>query len=169
MDAGGAGSALLNRMESDIREADVHEVLKRHDARYEVRPCYEMFDLRPLGAPAIRQRVQSGFDVDLYGTLLEKEHLPLYEIEGAGTVLDYFAKVAQDIQSRIGQHCTVEVIRYSDSLTIDTGHDFRPEIMLRIRIVQTHGLDQAEGPPEEQALGAIRQVLRELDVREAFK
>ena len=59
-------------MESDIREADVREVLKRHDARYEVRPCYEMFDLHPVGAPAIAQKVQSGFDVDLYGTLLCK-------------------------------------------------------------------------------------------------
>ena len=159
----------MNSMESDIREADVHEVLKRHDARYEVRPCHQMFDLHPVGAPAIAQRVQSGFDVDLYGTLLEKEHLPLYEIEGAGTVLDYFAKVAQDIQSRIGQHCTVEVITYSDSLALDTGHDFRSEIMLRIRIAQTRGLDQAEGQPEEQALEAIRQVLRELEVREASK
>jgi len=156
-------------MESEIREADVHEVLKRHDARYEVRPCYEMFDLSPVGAPAIAQRVQSGFDIDLYGTLLEKEKLPLYEIEGARTVLDYFAKVAQDIQSRIGQHCTVDVITYSGSLVLDTGHDFRPEIMLRIRIAHTRGLDQAEGPPEEQALEAIRQVLHELEVREASK
>jgi hypothetical protein len=156
-------------MESEIREADVHEVLKRHDARYEVRPCYEMCDLHPVGASAIAQRVQSGFDIDLYGTLLEKEKLPLYEIEGAGTVLDYFAKVAQDIQSRIGQHCTVEVITYSDSLVFDTGHDFRPEIMLRIRIGHTRGLDQAEGSPEEQALEAVRQVLHDLDVREASK
>ena len=152
-------------MESNIREADVHEVLKRHDARYEVRPCYEMFDLHPVGAPAIAQKVQSGFDVDLYGTLLEKERLPLYEIEGAGTVLDYFAKVAQDIQSKIGQYCTVQVITYSDSLIVDIGHDFRPEIMLRIRIAHARGLDQPEGPPEEQALEAIRQVLRELEVR----
>jgi len=157
----------LNSMESDSREADVREVLKRHDARYEVRPCYEMVDLHPVGAPAIAQRVQSGFDVDLYGTLLEKEHLPLYEIEGAGTVLDYFAKVAQNIQSDIGQHCTVRVITYSDSLVLDTGHDLRPEIMLRIRIGHTRGLDQAEGPAEEQALKAIRQVLGELEVKEA--
>ena len=154
-------------MERNIREVDVHEVLKRHDARYEVRPCYQMFDLHPVGSPAIAQRVHSGFDVDLYGTLLEKEHLPLYEIEGAGTVLDYFAKVARDIQSGIGQHCRVRVITYSDSLVLDTGHDLRPEILLRIRIAHTRGLDQAEGPAEEHALEAIRQVLRELDVREA--
>ena len=154
-------------MGSDIREAEVHEVLKRHDARYEVRPCYEMFDLHPVGGPAITQRVQSGFDVDLYGKLLEKERLPLYEIAGAGTVLEYFTKVAQDVQSKIGQHCTVQVLTYSGSLVLETGHDFRPEIMLRIRIAHTRGMDQAGGPPEEQAVEALRRVLRQLEVREA--
>jgi hypothetical protein len=154
-------------MANDAQKTDVHEVLARHRARYEIRPYYTMLQLFPTGAPAVVKRVQAGFDVDLYGSLLENEHLPIHQIEGARVVLDYFEEVAHDIQSRIGQRCTVEVITYEGSLVLDTKHDFRPEAMLRIRIGHSRGMHEAEGPPEEQALGAIRQVFRELGVREA--
>ena len=82
-------------------------------------------------------------------------------------VLDYFERVAQEIQSKAGQNCTIEVIAYADSLVLDTNQHFRPQAMLRIRISHARGLDQPEGPPEEQALTAIREMLHGLKVREA--
>jgi hypothetical protein len=164
---GGARIAPMNRMGGDVVKADVCEVLERHHARYEVRPYYELFDLRPVGVPEITKRVQAGFDVDLYANLIENENLPLDHSESARMVVAYFEQVAKEVQSRIGQQCTVQVITNDDSLVLDSRHHFRPEAMLRIRIGHCRGLDQPEGPPEEQALEAIRQTLREMNVREA--
>jgi hypothetical protein len=153
-------------MTTDFHPADIHEVLARHQVRYEVRPYYVILDQRPAGAPPIEQKVLAGFDVDLYG-VLEKEQLPLYHSEEGSTVLNYFESVAQEIQSNAGQHCTVEVIPCTDSLVLDTNQHFRAQATLRIRISHNRGLDQPEGPSEEQALEAIRETLRKLDVKES--
>ena len=64
-------------MATDVREADVQEVLEQHHARYEVQPYYVILDQRPAGVPPIEQKVQSGFDVNLYG-VVEKEQLPVF-------------------------------------------------------------------------------------------
>jgi hypothetical protein len=150
-----------------VHKTQVQEFLARHNARYEVRPHFDMLQIFPVGAPAIGKRVQTGFDVDVFGTLLGNEHLPIYRIEGARMVSDYFGEVAHDIQSRIGQCCSIEIATYDDLIVVNTKDDFRPEGMLRIRIGHSRGMDQPEGPPEEQALEAVRQVLRELAVKEA--
>ena len=152
-------------MPTDVREADIHEVLEQHHARYEVRPYYVILDQRPAGATPIEQKVQAGFDVNLYGAL-EKEQLPLYRSEGARMVVNYFEVVAREIQSKAGQHCTVEVIPCTDSVVLDTNQHFRPQAVLQIRISHDRGLDQPEGPSEEQALEAIRETLHKLEVKE---
>ena len=153
-------------MATDIREADIHDVLEQHHARYEVRPYYVILDQRPAGATPIEQKVQAGFDVNLYGAL-EKEQLPLYRSEGARMIVNYFEAVAQEIQSKVGQHCTIEVIPYTDSLVLDTTEHFRPQAMLGIRISHDRGLDQPAGPSEDQALEAIRETLHQLKIKEA--
>src|SRR5260370_20409502 len=157
-----SANCLANNVPSDVREAYVHEVLEQHHARYEVRPYYVVLDQRPAGAPPREQRIQAGFDVDVYGTL-EREQLPLYRSEGARTVVNYFQTIAQQIQSKVGQQCTIEVIPYADSMILDTHQHFQPQAMLRIRISHDRGLDQPEGPPEEQALMAIRETLHALE------
>jgi hypothetical protein len=152
-------------MASDVREADIHEVLERHHTRYEVRPYYAELDQPSAGARPAEQRIQAGFDVDLYGTL-ETMQLPLFGSKEGRMVVNYFETIAQRIQSKIGQHCTIEVIADTDSLVLDTHQHFRPEAMLRIRISHARGLDQPEGPSEEQALKAIQETLHELEVDE---
>lgn len=153
-------------MANDVREADIHEVLEAHHVRYEVRPYYVELDQRPAGAPPIHRRVQAGFDVNLYGAL-DKMQLPPRHSEEARLVVNYFEKVAQEIQSKAGHKCTVEVIPNADSLALDTREHFQPEAMLLIRISHYRGLDQPEGPSEEQALKALEETLRELEVRRA--
>jgi hypothetical protein len=123
-------------------------------------------DQRPVGAPPVEQKVQAGFDVHLYGAV-EKEQLPLYRNEEGHKVVAYFEAVAQEIQSKAGQQCTVEAIPYTDSLVLDTTQHFRPQAVLTIRISHDRGLDQPAGPSEEQALGAIRETLHKLEIREA--
>ena len=152
-------------MAGDVREFDVHEVLEVHQVRYEVRAYYVVLDQRPAGAPPKEQKIQAGYDVDLYG-ILENEQLPLYQTEGSRGVVKYFETVAQQIQLEVGNQCTIEVIPYTDSITLDTHEHFQPEVMLRIRISHDRGLDQPEGPAEEQALTAIRENLNKLGVRQ---
>jgi hypothetical protein len=153
-------------MASDVRKVDIQDVLERHHVHYEVRPYYVVLYQRPAGAEPVERRIQAGFDVDLYGTP-QTLQMPLYGGEEARKVMGHFESVAREIQSTVGQHCTVEIIPYSDSLILDTQHHFRPEAMCRIRISHCRGLDQPEGPAEEQALEAVRKTLRELQITEA--
>jgi hypothetical protein len=150
-------------MTSDARETEIHQLLERHDVKYEVRPYYEVLLLNPVGAPPIDKKVQAGFDVNLYGRL-ETEHFPLYSSEGAHKAVRYFEELAHDIESNIGQHCTVQVIP-DDSLVLDTRHNLRPEAMLTIRIAHCRGMGQPEGPAEEQALTEVTAKLKELGIR----
>ena len=145
-------------MASNIGRVDILDVLERRQVRYEVHPYYVA---SPKG-----QRVQAGFDVDLYGTL-ETWHLPLYGGEEGHGIVQYFESIAQEIQLKVGHQCTVGIIADPDSLTLDAQHHFRPQGMLRIQISHDRGLDQPKGPAEEQALEAIRERLHELKVKEA--
>jgi len=144
-------------MASDVGKLNIHDVLQRRQARYEIHPYY-------VASPGGR-KVQAGFDVDLYGTV-ETWHLPLSDSEEGRGVLDYFVSVARETNLKVGRQCLVEVVPEADSLTLDTQHHFRPLAMLRIRISHDRGLDQPGGVAEEQALKVIQQTLRELEVKE---
>src|SRR5215472_24511 len=152
-------------MASDDRKPDVRRVLDRHHARYEVHPYYLVVERRPPGGPTVDRRVKAGFDVDIFGTVDEMQ-LPRFHSEEGRSVVEYFETVAREVQSKIGQHCTIEVIPDVDSLVLDTHEHLQPEVMLRIRISHDRGLDQPEGPSEEQALNAIREALHELQVKQ---
>ncbi len=151
-------------MAIDVGQAEVQGVFQKHRVRYEVRPYYVLFEKRPPGAPSVDQRIPAGFDVDLFGTL-DKMEVPRLLREEGDTVAGYFDAVAREVQSKVGQRCTVEVMRYPDSLVLDS--HFQPQAMVRIRISHSRGLDRAEGAPEEQALEAIRDTLHALGVRES--
>jgi hypothetical protein len=138
--------------------------LERRHVRYEVHPYYVVWEQRPEGAPQIDQRIQAGFDIDLSGAV-DKMEFPDLHREEYGAVVGYFEAFAREVQTTVGQRCTVETIPYPDSLAFDTR--LRPQAMLRIRISHRRGLKESEGPAEEQALKAIRNKLHELGVRES--
>jgi hypothetical protein len=148
----------------DLQQS-VREIAQRYHAYYEVRPYYVVLDQRPAGAPEIAQKLQAGFEVNLYGAL-EKEHLPLFGSEDARKAVKYLESVAHEVQSQVGQGTTVEVIPYTESILLDTHQHFQPEAMVQIRISHNRGLDQPQGQSEEQALKAIRDTLHELGIRE---
>lgn len=148
-------------MASQVQEADVHEILERHQVRYEVRPYYVVPE------PGSGRKIQAGFDVFLYGTV-DKMRLPLFGGEEAHKVVDYFQMAAQQIQSKWKKYdTTIEVMPHGDSMVLDTHHHFQPEAVLQIEISHDRGLDQPSGPSEEQALGEIHEILHELGVRQA--
>lgn len=151
-------------MAVDAGEADVRGVFQRHRVRYEIRPYYVLLEQRPPGASRVVQRIQAGFDVDLSGTL-DKMEVPRLLKEEGDIVIGYFEAVAREVQLQVGQSCTVEVVGYPDSLVLDT--NLQPQAMLRIRISHSRGVDQTEGPAEEQALEAVQGKLRGLGLRES--
>lgn len=150
-------------MAIDVGQADVDRVFRRYHATYEVRPYYVLLEQRPPGAPSIEKRIHAGFDVDLFGTL-EKAEMPSVLKEEGDLVIGYFETLAREVQSEVAQNCTVEVIRYPDSLVFDPR--LQPQAMIRIRISHSRGVDQTEGPAEERALQAIRAKLQELGTKE---
>jgi hypothetical protein len=152
-------------MATNIRPADIHGTLERYHVWYEVQPYYIELELRPVGKPVVFQKIQAGFDIDLFGTVPDMQMPSPHTPEGY-PVAHYFEAVAEEVQSKVGNRCTIEVIQKWDSLIIDTHRNFAPEVRLRIRISHERGLDQAAGPAEEQALNAIRDRLHELDVRQ---
>lgn len=148
-------------MASEVRELDLHEILERHQVRYEVRPFYVV----PEAGSG--RKIQAGFDVFLFGTV-ERMRLPLFGGAEASKVVDYFQTAARQIQSKWEKyHTTIEVMPHDDSLVLDTHHHFQPEAVLQIEISHDRGLDQPSGPSEEQALGEIHEILHQLGVRQA--
>jgi hypothetical protein len=152
-------------MTPDVRQSEIHEIIERHAVHYEVRPYYVVSGRYPDNAEPIEQRVQAGFTVDLY-TAMEKCEFPVFQTDQARQVVDYFECLAHEVQSTAGNGCKVDVIPYEDSVVLDTQNKLQPQGMLQIRISHDRGLDQPEGPAEEQALGAIRDALHQLGIRE---
>jgi hypothetical protein len=68
-----------NNMASDVRKVNIHKVLRRCQARYEIHPYY-------VASPG-RRKVQAGSDVDLYGTV-ETWRLPGLAMIPAWTKLE---------------------------------------------------------------------------------
>ena len=151
-------------MATDVRNAEIHEILDRYHVRYEVRPYYVVWDQRPEGREPIEQRVNAGFDVDLYGAL-EKPQFPLFHTDDARAVVNYFESLAHEVQESVGQQCTIEITP-SQSLVLNPQEHFQSQAMLQIRISHERGLDQPAGPPEQEALKQIREALHELGARE---
>jgi hypothetical protein len=150
-------------MASEVRELDLHEILERHQVRYEVRPYYVELE----GGRSVSKRIQGGFDVFLYGTL-DTMRLPLFGDAEGSKVVDYFETAAHQIQSKWAtDHTTIEVMPHGDSLILDTHQHFQPEAVLQIRISHDRGLDQPAGPSEEHALNEIQEILHELGVKQA--
>ena|SRR5690349_23387071 len=149
-------------MTPEVR-TDLRELIAGHRVWYEVRPYYVVVEHRPLNAPTTETKIQAGYDVSLYA-VLDSEQFELDRDERARLVRSYFESTANQIQSAAGQHCTVEVMPYADSVILDPHNHFQPEAMLQIRISHCRGLDQPAGAPEDQALAALNTRLHDLGI-----
>jgi hypothetical protein len=151
-------------MAGNASTADIHQLLERYQIHYEICPYYVLAEQGHAGAAPTTQRVQAGFDVNLYGTPATPE-LPLFHTEAASASLSFFESAAREIQSRAGNHCTVEIMPCRDSLVLDPQQHFRAEGMVQIRISHDRGLSEPEGPSEELALASIQKLLNQLGIR----
>ncbi len=132
---------------------NIHALIEQHHAFYEVLPYYVVQEDRTHGST---KRIHAGFDIDIFGTKPSHERHP-----GRDYVLGCveLEKLVEMISPRTGE-CSVEVIRFSSTVVLDTKRQFQEEGMLRIRI--THKGLQPAGEPEERALKEIKERLRDL-------
>lgn len=146
---------------------DLHTLIGRHRVFYEVWPYYVLLDLRNHGSPAVKRRVQVGYDVDLYGTGASQELRLANGDDQVPLAVDDLKQVAQAVLPNPSDSCAIQVIPFETSLVLDTKEHFQPEALLRIRITHCRGLDQPVGPLEERTLQDVEGKLRALGVKTA--
>jgi hypothetical protein len=141
--------------------ASVRELVKQHQAFYEVLPYSIVIEERlPASAAAVR-RSQAGFDIDVYA--ITAASVPGGSPEYA---LGYAAlrDIAETVASQSYDSCSIEAIPFTSTIILDAKRKFQPEAMLRIRVTHFRGLDQSSGKEEENALKAILKQLQHLGV-----
>lgn len=140
----------------------VRELIKLYQAFCEVAPYYVVLEERPPNGAITKQRIQAGFDIDVYGVKTGLEPGPLSDYELGCTVL---REVAQTVASEKDDSCSIDVIPFASTVVVDTRRHFQPEGMIRIRITHCRGIGQPAGEPEEKALKAIVTQLNDLGIR----
>ena len=134
---------------------EVESLFKRHDAFYEVSPYYVV---------AMRRRVQTGFDVDIYA--VRTDHAdpfmppPKEYARGSAALTAIANRVAHDSAGA----CWVEAFPFPASVTFGVrGHAGEPAAMFRIRIAPSHSHGSV-GAPESQALAEVERQLKALGI-----
>lgn len=141
---------------------DLHEVVKKHHAFYEVLPYCVVLEERHGSPTAITRTIQAGFDVDIYGRNLKNE------MASPGPDPDYalgyleLQQITKEILAQTGGSCSLEVISFPSRVVLDV-RNRAAEGMLRIRISR-RDLGQPAGLAEQQALKEIENQLRGLGV-----
>lgn len=141
---------------------DLGELVKEHQAFYEVTPYHLVLQENPGKFPSKNRTIQAGFDVDIYGVNTNKEPLlpgPDYALGHAEV-----QRFAEEISRHITDPCSLEVIAFPEKVALGGPSHTQPEGMLRLRISHRRGFDQPAGPQEEQALKEVEYQLRALGV-----
>lgn len=143
---------------------DLSGLVKEHHAFYEVLPYYLMLEEKHGSSSARTQKLQAGFDVDVYGLNIKSELAlpgpdPDYAVGCAG-----LEKIAEEVSHHASGSCFLEVISFPETMVFDNRNLNTVEGMVKIRISHRRGLDQAADLPEQQALAEIEKQLHSLGV-----
>lgn len=140
---------------------NIRSLIEEHHAFYEVMPYYAPADKEHVNAAA--QRVQAGFNVDIYAVrTIDDEPVPPPPDEyGIGWA--ELQHIADAVSELLADCCSLEVIPFPSVAIID-GRDGEVESLLRLRISRRTGVDEPIGAPEQQALEEIEKKLRTLGV-----
>jgi hypothetical protein len=143
---------------------NLHHLIQVHDAFYEVMPYYVTLE-QGHGTPAAKtQRIQAGFDVDVYGIKTSEEPSLPERSPDYALIHESFLELAKTVSSHSTEGCTVDVIPFGSTVILDTKKNLQEEATLRIRITHCRGLDQPAGPPEQRTLEEVEKELRRFGV-----
>ena len=142
----------------------VRQVIEKHHSFYEVMPYYVVVEEGHGTPAATTQRIQAGFDVDVYGIRTSDDPWlpklsPDYALGYAGLL-----ELVKTISSNCTDGCSIEVIPAGSTVILDTKNDLHSESMVRIEITHRRGLEQPAGMPEEQALEEVEKELQSMGV-----
>lgn len=135
-------------------------VVEKHNVFYEVLPYYVVQqELRYATAPAT-QKIQAGFDIDVYGTKDSDEQGPArdYLLFCAALV-----SLVNKLEPDTGESCSIQLFPFPSRVVIDTKRQFQELGMLRIRIAH-RTLNEPAGASEERALKEIKERLDDLGI-----
>jgi hypothetical protein len=141
----------------------IRHLIEEHHVYYEVLPYYVVIEERHGSPSATTRRIQAGFDVDIYGGGIKND--PPWQSNNYQVGMEELKKVAEAVSHHSNESCSIEVIASCSDIVFDSGSDFQPQAMLRIRVSHYRGLDQAAGPAEEEALQQVERQLHDLGIR----
>ena len=144
--------------------ADLQPEIRKHQIFYEVSPYFVLLDQRNFGSPAVKRKVQAGFDIDLYGTAVSDE-LSLSDGGQMRLSLDGLRQAAEAILPHPSDSCAIQIIPFETTLILDTLDHLQPQALLRIRITHCRGVDQPAGPLEALTLKDVEEKLLALGVQ----
>ena len=152
---------MLNEGDIDM-PGDIRDLVKAHQVFYEVCPYYLVIDETCGKLPARTQKIQAGFDVDIFGVNTDNES----GLPGPDYALGYaeLRAFALARSQHLNDSCSLEVIPFASRLVVDGRRHGEFGGMLRIRISHYRGVDQPAGPLEDQALKEVEKGLKELGV-----
>ena len=144
---------------------NITALAKEHHVFYEVLPYYIAVEERHGSLAPKIQKVQAGFDVDVYFMKI-KDELDFPEADPdyvRGEVL--LQEIAQKVSDHTSGSCFLEIISFPETTVFDTRQHNAAEGMFRIRISHRRGLDQPAGEPEEHALAEVENQLSGRGIR----
>jgi hypothetical protein len=138
---------------------DLQRIIKEHHSSYEVSPYHVVVEQRSRGAVIAAERVQAGFDVDLYFMNTNGNGRPSLDYSLCYAALQ---RVAGEVSPRCERFSSIEVIPFPATVFLDSRDHLQPQVKLRIRISHCRGLDHPAGPPEQTVLLEIEKRLHDL-------
>ena len=141
----------------------IRQLIEEHRVYYEVLPYYVVVEERHGSPGTTTRRIQAGFDVDIYGTRIEND--PPWRAHNYQLGYEELQKLVKTNSHQSNNSSSVEVIASYSNIFFDSGNDFQPQAMLRIRVSHYRGLDQPAGPVEVDALQQVEKQLQNLGIR----
>ncbi len=137
---------------------NIRSLIEEHHAFYEVLPYYAPVENGHPGHPVGIQRIQAGFNVDIYGVRTADDEPAPAPAEEYGLGWAELLKIAGTVSEYMADSCSLEVIPFPSVAIIDA-RDGKVESLLRLRISHRAGIDGPVGVSEQRALDEVEKRL----------
>jgi hypothetical protein len=137
-------------------------LVEEHRVYYEVLPYYVVVEEGHGSPAATTRRIQSGFDIDVYGARIDA---PPWRSHKYQLGYEELKKLVEAPSHECNDSSFVEVIASYSNICFDSSNGFQPQAMLRIRVSHYRVVDQPAGPPEEGAVRRIEKQLQQIGIR----
>ncbi len=135
----------------------LQELVRHHKVCWEVWPEYHI--------DREGRKIQIGFELDLFGTHYQPEHLPEPGCEECVRVYDDLKWIAQWILPKEERESCYEIGVFDASIHYSTRRRLRDEVSLVIKIMHREGFDRPTDVCEVKCLNEMEEKLKDLGAR----